>query len=177
MTEVRQRVTRDLLSRRGTVADQVWVKPAAAAHRRRTPLAAAVEAAQCHARQLRRDRGDWCRLGCEGTTPDVLAEHEPSKIRRRLADFYDAAIDPWLPEATRLAETIQTWWPAILTALTDNASNARTEGFNRIIKQTKRSAAAIATPYPEPHCNHPIAEISSMNGTNPAEIRRARKAH
>ena len=68
----------------------------------------------------------------------LLAEREPSKIRWRLADFYDAAIDAHLPEATRLAETIQTWWPAILVALTDDVSNARTEGFNRIIKQTKR---------------------------------------
>ena len=37
-----------------------------------------------------------------------------------------------------MAGTIQTWWPAILVALTEDASNARTEGFNRIIKQTKR---------------------------------------
>jgi transposase len=48
----------------------------------------------------------------------LLAESEASKIRRRLADFYHAAIDAQLPEATRLAETIQTWWPAILVALT-----------------------------------------------------------
>ena len=68
----------------------------------------------------------------------LLAESEPSKIRWRLADFYHAVIDAQLPEATRLAETIQTWWPAILVALTEDASNARTEGFNRIIKQTKR---------------------------------------
>lgn len=68
----------------------------------------------------------------------LLVECEPSKIRWRLADFYDAAIAARLPEATRLAETIQTWWPAILVALTEDASNARTEGFNRIIKQTKR---------------------------------------
>jgi transposase len=68
----------------------------------------------------------------------LLAEREPAKVRRRLADFYDAAIDAQLPEATRLAETIQTWWPAILVALTEDVSNARTEGFNRIIKQTKR---------------------------------------
>jgi transposase len=54
----------------------------------------------------------------------------------RLADFYDTAVDAQLPEASRLAETIQTWWPAILVALTEDASNARTEGFNRIIKQT-----------------------------------------
>lgn len=43
-----------------------------------------------------------------------------------------------MPETTRLAKTIQTWWPAILVALTERVTNARTEGFNRIIKQTKR---------------------------------------
>jgi transposase len=68
----------------------------------------------------------------------LLAEREPSTIRWRLADFYEAAIDAQLPEAARLAKTIQTWWPAILVALTQDVTNARTEGFNRIIKQTKR---------------------------------------
>ena len=43
-----------------------------------------------------------------------------------------------MPETTRLAHTVQTWWPAILVALTERVANARTEGFNRIIKQTKR---------------------------------------
>jgi len=68
----------------------------------------------------------------------LLRQHEPSKIRWRLADFYDAVLDAAMPETTRLATTIQTWWPAILVALTHDVSNARTEGFNRIIKQTKR---------------------------------------
>ena len=43
-----------------------------------------------------------------------------------------------MPETTRLAGTIQTWWPAVMTALTAEVDNARTEGFNRIIKQVKR---------------------------------------
>ena len=68
----------------------------------------------------------------------LLPESEPSKIRWRLADFYDAALEAAMPETTRLANTIQTWWPAILVALTEQVTNARTEGFNRIIKQTKR---------------------------------------
>jgi transposase len=68
----------------------------------------------------------------------LLKEREPSKIRWRLADFYDAAIDAQTPETTPLAQTIQTWWPAILVALIHDVSNARTEGFNRVIKQTKR---------------------------------------
>ncbi len=68
----------------------------------------------------------------------LLTEHEPSKIRWRLADLYDTVITADMPETTRLAVTIQTWWPAILVALTEQVTNARTEGFNRIIKQVKR---------------------------------------
>ena len=75
-------------------------------------------------------------MGGQRTPPPP--ESEPSRIRWRLADFYQAAIDAQLPEATRLAETIQTWWPAVLTALLEDVDNARTEGFNRIIKQVKR---------------------------------------
>ncbi|MFF9049472.1 transposase, partial [Streptomyces parvulus] len=43
-----------------------------------------------------------------------------------------------MEETSRLATTIDTWWPAVLVALTEDVTNARTEGFNRIIKQTKR---------------------------------------
>jgi transposase len=59
-------------------------------------------------------------------------------IRSRLFDFYNAAADSHMAETARLARTIDTWWPAILTALTEDVTNARTEGFNRIIKDTKR---------------------------------------
>jgi transposase len=49
-----------------------------------------------------------------------------------------------MPETTRLANTIQTWWPAVFVALTKQVTNARTEGFNRIIKQTKRVSVAAS---------------------------------
>jgi transposase len=42
------------------------------------------------------------------------------------------------PDVVRRATAPSIWWPAILVALTEDASNARTEGFNRIIKQTRR---------------------------------------
>ena len=74
----------------------------------------------------------------------LLAEHEPSRIRWRLADFYEAALDAQLPEATRLAGTVQTWWPAILTALINNVDNARTEGTGSSNK-SREPAAATAT--------------------------------
>jgi transposase len=145
VTEVRQRVTRDLLGRRGTVADPLWLN-------RRLLLTGAEHLS---ARQWKRlaamlDDCDPTReigaaWGVKERLRMLLAESEPSKIRWRLADFYDAAIDAQLPEATRLAETIQTWWPAISVALTHDASNARTEGFNRIIKQTKRVGCGYRT--------------------------------
>ncbi|MDN5761550.1 MAG: transposase [Microlunatus sp.] len=77
VTEVRQRVTRDHLGRRGTTADPVWVN-----------------------RRM------------------LLAQSQPSKIRWALADFYGAVADAHLSEATRLASTIERWWPAVLVALT-----------------------------------------------------------
>ena len=125
VTEIRQRVTRDLLGRRGTVADPVWVN-------RRLLLTGADHLS---AKQWRRltamlDRCDptqeiGAAWGVKERLRLLLAEHEPSKIRWRLADFYEAAIDAAMPETTRLAQTIQTWWPAILVALTYDVSNAR----------------------------------------------------
>jgi transposase len=138
VTEVRQRVTREQLGRRGTTADPVWVN-------RRLLLTGADHLS---ARQWRRlnamlERCDptneiGAAWGVKERLRLLLAESEPSRIRGRLADFYDAALDAEMPETTRLANTIQTWWPAILVALTERVTNARTEGFNRIIKQTKR---------------------------------------
>ena len=65
--------------------------------------------------------------------------------RWRLIGFYEVAVDAHLPEATRLASTVQTWWSAILVALLHDVTNARTEGFKQIVKQTKRVGAATAT--------------------------------
>ena len=138
LTEVRQRVTREQLGRRGTTADPVWVN-------RRLLLTGAdhLSAKQWTRLTAMLDRSDPTReigaaWGVKERLRLLLAETEPSKIRWRLADLYDAAIDANMTETTRLATTIQTWWPAVLVALTEQVSNARTEGFNRIIKQTKR---------------------------------------
>jgi transposase len=138
VTEVRQRVTQALLGRRGTVRDPIWVN-------RRLLLTGAehLSAKQWtrlwrsfeHCDPTREIQAAWA---VKERLRLLLAESEPSKIRRRLADFYEAVIDAHLPEATRLATTIQTWWPAVLVALLHDVDNARTEGFNRIIKQVKR---------------------------------------
>jgi transposase len=138
VTEVRQRVTRDQHGHRGTTADPVWVN-------RRLLLTGAdhLTAKQWARLNATLEAGDptneiGAAWGVKERLRMLLGEHEPSKIRWRLADFYDAAIDANMPETTRLANTIQTWWPAVLVALIERVTNARTEGFNRIIKQTKR---------------------------------------
>ncbi len=43
-----------------------------------------------------------------------------------------------MPETSRLASTVETWWPALLVALQTGVTNGRTEADNRTIKQVKR---------------------------------------
>ena len=138
VTEVRQRVARERHARRGITADPVW------AHRRMLLTAGD----RLSARQLTRlrevlDTDDptdeiGAAWGCKELLRQLLAEHNPDQIRHRLWRFYDACARAEMPETTRLAATIDTWWPAIAVALAEQVTNARTEGFNRVIKQVKR---------------------------------------
>jgi hypothetical protein len=87
-------------------------------------------------------------------------------------------IDANLPEATRLAKTVETWWPAILVALIHDVSNARTKGFNRVIKQTKRIGCGFRSQvnYQRRIVSHIAVarpQRSAATGHNPAQIRRA----
>ena len=68
----------------------------------------------------------------------ALQAHDPWDIRDRMWRFQAACADADMPETTRLASTVDTWWPHILVFLQLRVTNARTEGFNRIIKQVKR---------------------------------------
>jgi len=65
------------------------------------------------------------------------------QIRTRLRRFYDLAAVADIPELTRLAGTVETWWPAIEAYLRLRVTNARTEGYNRKIKQIKRVACGF----------------------------------
>lgn len=143
VTEVRQRVTREQLGRRGTSREKVWVN--------RHLLLTGYE----HLSDKQRRRLDDA-LAAEDPTGQVaaawavkerlrllLAETDEWRIRHRLYQFYCDAADAHIPEATRLAKTIETWWPAVLVALLEDVTNARTEGFNRIIKNTKRVACGF----------------------------------
>lgn len=106
----------------------------------------------------------------------VLRESDPDRTRLRLYEFYTAAADAHMDETSRLATTLETWWPAILIALTADITNARTEGFNRIIKQAKRVGCGFTNMtncerrHKGPHRPHQRAENSSMN-TAPGSVR------
>jgi transposase len=137
LTTVRHRITRNVLGRRGRAADPLWVNRQLlligaehlTAHQRQrlTATLAADPSGELHtAWQVK----EQLRL--------LLAEHQPARIQSRLAEFHQSALDAGLPETRRLAKTIQAWSPAIQIALTEQVTNARSEGFNRIIKQTKR---------------------------------------
>jgi hypothetical protein len=142
VTEVRQRVTRDQHGRRGTTADSIWVN-------RRLLLTGAEHLS----------RKQWTRLhtmldSCDptkeiGAAWDVkerlrllLREREPSKIRWRLADFYDAAIDAAMPETTRLAHTIKTWCPPSLSRSPNASRTPAPKGSTGSSSRPNVSAAA-----------------------------------
>ena len=127
VTQVRQRITRQLHGRRGTATDKVWAS--------RQLLLTGYE----HLTVKQKARFNAA-LAAEDPTNEIaaahavkerlrllLAEHQPHQIRRRLYDFYDAAARADIEETSRLATTIDTWWPAVLVALTEDVTNARTE--------------------------------------------------
>ncbi len=67
----------------------------------------------------------------------------PYEVRARLGRFYALAAESDVPELARLAGTVETWWPAIEAYLRLRVTNARTEGYNRKIKQIKRVACGF----------------------------------
>ncbi|GGL45802.1 transposase [Phycicoccus endophyticus] len=151
VTEVRQRVTRKRYRRRGTTAEKVWVNRQLLlpgyehlSLKQRARLTATfasqdptgeIGAAWGVKERLRLLLGesDW------GYLPLARAH----RIRHRLYEFYRDAARADMPETTRFATTIETWWPAIHAGLTMNVTNARAEGFNRNIKNTKRVACGF----------------------------------
>lgn len=144
LTEVRQRVAREQLGRRGRKADLAW------AHRtlllragdRLTPRALAKLDTVLDADDPTNEIGAaW---GCKERLRQLLASPaDRAEIRDRLWAFYTACADADMPETTRLATTIETWWEPIEAFLLTKITNARTEGSNRMIKQIKRVACGF----------------------------------
>ena len=150
LTKVRRRVTWDLKDHRGRKTDPEW------ANRRR--LLRARERLS-HNNFIKM----WNALVAEDPSAQILsawiAKEELrtllSTVRRggdahltrhRLHRFLAWCIDSRIPELLTLAATIDTWWPEINTFLTTGITNARTEGFNRLVKQVKRVGCGFRSP-------------------------------
>jgi len=142
VTTVRRRVTWDLRDRRGGKLDPEW------ANRRRL----------LRARERLSDKQFatmWNQIHTEDPTAQILSAWiakeelrtllstvrvggDPHLTRHRLHRFLAWCIDSQIPELLTLAGTVDTWWPEINAFIATGITNARTEGYNRLVKQVKR---------------------------------------
>ncbi|KAA8955108.1 ISL3 family transposase, partial [Mycobacterium sp.] len=142
LTKVRRRVTWDLRERRGRKLDPEW------ANRRR--LLTAWERLSDESVAMM-----WNAILAEDSSGQILsawiAKEELRTLlstvhvggdahltRHRLHRFLTWCIDSHIPELLTLAATIDTWWPEINAFVATGITNARTEGYNRLVKQVKR---------------------------------------
>ena len=177
VTAVRQRVTRELLGRRGRKVDPAW------ANRRlllrgRERLSHAALARMWNGCVDHDPTGQilsaWIakeELRALCATSAAGGHHED--IGRQLWAFYSWCADANIPELTTLAERIETWWPAIEVFLKTRLTNARTEGTNRLIKQVKRAACGFRNRdnyrrRVRLHCTRQTRRLSARNTTVPA---------
>ncbi len=151
VTDVRQRVLREQHGRRGMKVDP------AAAHRRLLLRGGDQLSAKALSRlntvfdtddPTGHIRAAW---ECKELLRKLLAAHGPTRYSRhetahRRTRFLTACADADMPETTRRSGTIEKWWPEIEGFLELGVTNARTEGYNRVIKQIKRVACGFAKP-------------------------------
>lgn len=69
-----------------------------------------------------------------------------SVIAAKMHSLYTRRADSDIDELSILATTVETWWPAVLAFIDTGVTNARTEGLNRLVKQSKRSACGHRNP-------------------------------
>ena len=150
LTKVRRRVTWDLRDRRGRRADPQW------ANRRRLMRARERLSDKSFAKM-------WNAIVSEDDTGQILSAWiakeelrtllstvrtggDPHLTRHRLHRFLSWCIDSQIPELLTLATTIDTWWPEINAFIVTGITNARTEGYNRLVKQVKRAGCGFRNP-------------------------------
>ena len=133
VTEVRQRTFREQRQRRGRAADPAWVnrRLLLRAGDRLSDRALARLTATFAADDPTGEIGAaW---GVKERLRMLLETRDRHTIAERLHRFHETVLAADLPKATRLAKTIDGWWPQILAFLTTRHTNAGTEGTNRII--------------------------------------------
>jgi transposase len=143
LTDVRQRAQREIGGRRGTTANPTW------AHRQLLLRAGNTLSPRGLDRLVevleRDDPSDQigAAWGIKELLRQLLMGNGPTRCSRHLTAhrrtrFLTACADAEMPEATRLAQTVERWWPEIEGFLELGVTNAGTEGHNRVIKQIKR---------------------------------------
>lgn len=148
--EVRRRTTWDSRGRRGRKADPEWLnrrRLLRAAERltdtQRDRLVAALAAADPGGDIL----AAWI---AKELLRDVLACTAAGGMRYDIAAalyrFYAFCAATKVPEIHDLAQTIETWQQPMLLAITTGLSNARSEGYNRIVKHVGRVAFGFRNP-------------------------------
>lgn len=142
LTKVRRRITWELRERRGRKIDPEW------ANRRRLLRARERLSTKSFAKM-------WNQIQAEDPSAQILtawiAKEElrtllatvrvggdPHLTRHRLHRFLSWCIDSQIPELLTLAATVDDWWPEINAFVQTGINNARTEGYNRLVKQVKR---------------------------------------
>jgi transposase len=142
LTKVRRRITWDLRERRGRKIDPEW------ANRRRLLRGRERLSEKSFAKM-------WNQIQAEDPSAQILtawiAKEElrtllatvrlggdPHLTRHRLHRFLTWCIDSQIPELLTLAATVDDWWPEINAFVQTGITNARTEGYNRLVKQVKR---------------------------------------
>jgi transposase len=150
LTNVRRRVTWDLRDRRGRKLDPEW------ANRRRLLRARERLSKKSFATM-------WNEITAEDPSAQILSAWiakeelrtllatvrlggDPHLTRHRLHRFLTWCIDSQIPDLLTLAATIDTWWPEIHAFLQTGITNARTEGYNRLLKQVKRVGCGFRNP-------------------------------
>ena len=174
---VRQRVTQDLLGRRGRKTDPTWANRRLLLHGRErlSPAALARMWNGCIDHDpTGQILSTWiAKEELRALCATAARDGHRHEIRDRLHTFYQWCADAQIPELTTLAETIATWWPAIEVFLTTGITNARTEGTNRLIKQVKRAACGFRNRdnyrrRVRLHCTRRTRRLSARNPTVPA---------
>ncbi len=144
---MRRRVTSDLRDRRGRRIDPEW------ANRRRLLRARERLSDTSFAKM-------WNAIVSADDTSQILSAWiakeelrtllstvpvggDPHLTRHRLHRFLSWCIDSQIPELLTLAATIDTWWPEIDAFVQTGITNARTKGYNRLVKQVKRSGCGF----------------------------------
>lgn len=147
---VRRRVTWQTRGRRGRKTDPEWInrrRLLRAAERltdaQRTRLVTALDAAD--------PAGDiFAAWIAKELLRDVLACTATGGMRYDIAAalhrFYEFCAATHVPEIHDLARTIEIWQAPMILAITTGLSNARSEGYNRIVKHVGRIAFGFRNP-------------------------------